>query len=466
MLRDRYENDPSFWAIIEQLAIEMEPELAQIDKILDDDVLFQLIKHDMSQRYPQTLETGRPSTPVEVNLRMLAVKRLYRFTYRATAWHVGDSLVFRWFCRAYFNAVPEHSTLNRWALLIKPETLVAFNERVDTLARELKVTRGRKLRTDGTVVENNIAYPRDSKLLADGVRVLCRTIKRIKKVIGDTSKAAAQTFRDRRRSARNQARRIANCARRKSEAAKAEMRQAYQRLVHIARAAVRQAKTAVDLIQAEGGQGTEHLAKSLETFIPRVEQAVDQTVRRVFQEEKVPAAEKIVSLFEPHTAIIRRQKAGKPVEFGHKVWLDEVDGGIVTRWSVLEGNPPDSGQWRPAIDHHITLFGKPPYLASADRGLYSPANEAYAKEKGVRRVILPKRGRKSEKRRAYEAQSWFKRGRRFQAGVEGRISVLKRKHSLDRCLDHGDEGFDKWVGWGVIAGNLAVMGRTLAAKAA
>lgn len=466
MLRDQYENDPSFWAIIEQLAIEMEPELAQIDKILDDDVLFQLIKHDMSQRYPQTLETGRPSTPVEVNLRMLAVKRLYRFTYRATAWHVGDSLVFRWFCRAYFNAVPEHSTLNRWALLIKPATLVAFNERVDKLARELKVTRGRKMRTDGTVVENNIAYPRDSKLLADGVRVLCRTIKRVKKVISDTGKAAAETFRDRRRSARNQARRIANCARRKSEAAKAEMRQAYQRLVHIARSAVQQAKTVVDLIQAEGGQSAERLSETLVTFIPRVERAVDQTVRRVFQEEKVPAAEKIVSLFEPHTAIIRRQKAGKPVEFGHKVWLDEVDGGIVTRWSVLEGNPPEREQWRPAIDHHITLFGKPPYLASADRGLYSPANEAYATEKGVRRVVLPKRGRKSEKRRAYEAQSWFRRGRRFQAGVEGRISVLKRKHSLDRCLDHGDEGFEKWVGWGVIAGNLAVMGRTLAAKAA
>ena len=466
MLRDRYENDPFFWSIIEQLAVEMEPELAQIDKILDDDVLFQLIKQDMSQRYPQTLETGRPSTPVEVNLRMLAVKRLYRFTYRATAWHVGDSLVFRWFCRAYFNAVPEHSILNRWALLIKPDTLVAFNQRVDKLARELKVTRGRKMRTDGTVVENNIAYPRDSKLLADGVRVLCRTIKRVKKVLSDTSKAAAQTFRDRRRSARNQARRIANCARRKSEAAKAEMRQAYQHLVHIARSAVQQAKTVVDLIQAEGGQVVERLTETLETFIPRVEQAVDQTVRRVFQEEKVPAAEKIVSLFEPHTAIIRRQKAGKPVEFGHKVWLDEVDGGIVTRWSVLEGNPSESEQWRPAIDHHITLFGKPPYQASADRGLYSPDNEAYAKEKGVKRVVLPKRGHKSEKRRAYEAQSWFKRGRRFQAGVEGRISVLKRKHSLDRCLDHGDEGFEKWVGWGVIAGNLAVIGRTLAAKAA
>lgn len=466
MLCDRYEPDPFFWAIIEKLAIEMEPELAQIDTILGDDELFQLIKHDMSQRYPQTLETGRNSTPVEVNLRMLAVKRLYRFTYRETEWHVGDSLVFRWFCRVYFNVVPDHSTLNRWALLIRPETLHAFNERVDTLAKELKVTCGRKLRTDGTVVETNIAYPRDSKLLADGVRVLCRTIKRIKEVISDTSQVAVQTFRDRRRSARNQARRIANCARRKSEAAKEEMRQAYRRLVDIARSAVQQAKAVVDLVRAEGGQAAERLTETLETFIPRVEQAVEQTVRRVFQEEKVPAAEKIVSLFEPHTAIIRRQKAGKPVEFGHKVWLDEVDGGIVTRWSVLEGNPSDGEQWRPALDHHIALFGKPPYLASGDRGLYSPDNEAYAKRKGVKRVILPKRGRKSEKRRQYEAQSWFKRGRRFQAGIEGRISVQKRKHGLDRCLDHGEEGFDKWVGWGIIAGNLAVMGRALAAKAA
>jgi len=466
MLRDRYESDPFFWAIIEQLAVEMDPELAQIDKILDDDDLFQLIKHDMSQRYPLTLETGRESTPVEVNLRMLAVKRLYQFTYRRTEWHVGDSLVLRWFCRVYFNAVPDHSTLNRWALLIKPDTLRAFNERISVLAKELKVTRGRKLRTDGTVVEVNIAYPRDSKLLADGVRVLCRTIKRVKKVVTDTTGVAAQTFRDRTRSARNQARRIANCARRKSEAAKEGMRKAYRRLVSTTRAAVRQARTVMNVLKTESEQAAEHLTETLETFIPRIEQALEQTVRRVFQDEKVPAQDKIVSLFEPHTAIIRRQKAGKPTEFGHKVWLDEVDGGIVTRWCVLEGNPPDSEQWRPAIDHHIALYGKPPALASGDRGLYSLDNEAYAKEKGVKRVILPKRGRKTKKRREYEAQSWFRRGRRFQAGIEGRISVQKRKHGLDRCLDHGEEGFERWVGWGVIAGNLAVMGRVLAAKAA
>jgi IS5 family transposase len=466
MLRERYESDPYFWAIIEQLAIEMEPELAQIDQILNDDELFQLIKRDLSRRYPQTLETGRNSTPVEVNLRMLAVRRLYDWTYRQTEWHVGDSLVLRWFCRLYFNAVPDYSTLNRWALLIQPETLQAFNKRVDELARALKVTRGRKLRTDGTVVETNIAYPRDSKLLADGVRVLCRTIKRAKQVVSDTGQKAAQTFRDRTRSARKQARRIANCARRKSEAAKTEMKKAYRRLVDVAQAAIRQAQTVSEQLKTEGQQVAQRLQATLDTFVPRVEQAVNQTVRRVFNDESVPAQDKIVSLFEPHTAIIRRQKAGKPTEFGRKVWLDEVDGGIVTRWEVLDGNPPDSEQWQPAIDHHIDLFVQPPVLVSADRGLYSPDNEAYAEQQGIKRVVLPKRGRKTEKRRQHEAQSWFKRGRRFQAGIEGRISVLKRKHGLNRCLEHGEQGFERWVGWGVIAGNLAVMGRTLAAKAA
>jgi len=464
MLLDQYETDPKFWAIIELLAIEMEPELAQIDKILEDDELFQLIKNDLAQRHPHTLETGRNSTPVEVGLRMLAVKRLYQFPYRETEWHVGDSLVLRWFCRVYFNTVPDHTTLNRFALDIKPKTLHAFNARVTAIATELKITRGRKLRTDGTVVETHIAYPRDSKLLADGVRVLSRTFKRAKAIIQETTQLAAQTFRDRTRSARHQARHIANYARRRSKSAKAGMKKAYKRLVKVAQATVRQAQTVLETLQMQSSQAATRIIEILETFIPRVEQAVNQTVRRIFQEESVPAQEKILSLFEPHTAVIRRGKAGKETEFGRKVWLDEVDGGIVTRWQLLEGNPSDTEQWRPTIDHHIERFGKPPNLASGDRGVYSPGNEAYARRKGVKQVVLPKPGYKSEERRKHEAQGWFRRGRRFQSGVEGRISVGKRKHGLARCLDHGEGGLDKWIGWGFIANNLTVMGRTLAAK--
>lgn len=440
----------------------MDPELAAIDRLLEDEQLYQLIKADLAKHRPKTMQTGRNSTPVEVIIRMLAVKRLYRFSYAETEQYVRDSLILRWFCRIYFEPVFDHTNLNRWALLIQPESLHAFNDRLTTIATELKITRGRKLRTDGTVVETAIHYPTDSSLLADGVRVLSRTLKRAKELVGQAANGGPTLFRDRTRSARQQARRIINGARQRSETAKTAMKRAYQRLIGIAQASVKQGRTVLTVLQSQAEPPAQKLAATLTTFIPRLEQALDQTVRRIIQAEKVPAAQKIVSLFEAHTDIIRRQKAGKETEFGHKVWLDEVEGGIISRWEVLDGNPDDADQWLPALDHHLKQFGQPPRQASGDRALYSPNNEKEAYDQGVKYPILPQPGHKSETRRQYEAQPWFKRGRRFHAGVEGRISVLKRKHELDRCRDHGEANFDKWIGWGVIAANLAVMGRALA----
>jgi IS5 family transposase len=463
MLRDRYELDNFFIDIVKH-ASEMEPVLVQIDGILDDDELYQMVRADMSQRFARTIETGRPATPVEVVLRMLAVKHLYNLSYEQTERQVRDSLVLRHFCRVYFHDVPDDTTLIRWANQIQPETLVAFNQRLTQMAYQLKVTRGRKLRTDGTVVESHISYPSDSKLLADGVRVISRTLKRLQVKLCDETDLATTLFRDRTRSARNQARRIQRRARQRSAQAKDDMRLAYQRLVEVAKASVRQALTLVEHLQEHADEGHASLVAELETLLPNVGQVIDQTVRRVFRGESVPAAEKLVSLFEPHTDIIRRKKPGKETEFGHKVWLDEVDGGVVTRWQIMPGNPPEVTQWQPAIDYHVQQFGRPPTQASADRGLYSPQNESYAHKQGVERVILPKPGRVSEARRQHEAQSWFRRGRRFHAGVEGRISVLKRKHGLDRARYHGEEGFARWVGWGVIANNLTKIGTHVACQ--
>jgi IS5 family transposase len=240
------------------------------------------------------------------------------------------------------------------------------------------------------------------------------------------------------------------------------MQSVYRRLVAVAKATVQQAKTVVSRVQSQWSAQGQGLIQQLQTLVPQVEQVIEQTVRRVFAGEAVPAQEKLVSLFEPHTAIIRRQKPGKETEFGHKVWLDEVEGGIITRWEILAGNPPEETQWQPALDHHRQLFAHPPHQASADRGLYSPANEAYAQQLGVKRIILPKPGHKTASRRQHEAQSWFRRGRRYHAGIEGRISVLKRKHGLSRCRYHGQAGFARWVGWGVVANNLTKIGGKLA----
>jgi transposase, IS5 family len=443
----------------------MDPVLAKIDQLLEDEELYQLIRNDLAKRFPRTEQTGRNSTPVEVILRMLAIKRLYGLSYEQTECQVRDSLVFRKFCRVYFQTVPDDTTLIRWASLIQPETLERFNHRLTQLATQLKVTKGRKLRTDGTVVETNIHPPSDSFLLADSVRVLGRTLHRAKDLLHEKAELPQKIFRNRIRSVRRLARQVGEAMRKRGDTAQEQGKQAYRKLIKATQQTIEQAQQVLPALQAVPDKGAKKLSAILETFIPRAEQVVSQTVRRVLQDEKVPAGEKIVSLFEPHTDIIRRNKARKPTEYGHKVWLDEVDGGIVTRWQVLEGNPNDDQQWLPSLEHHMECFGRPPNQMSADRGVHSLYNEQIAQQQGVKRVILPQPGRKSEARKRHEKQRWFQQGRRWHAGVEGRISVLKRRNELDRCRDRGVQGFDRWIGWGVITGNLLVIGRKVAVKA-
>ena len=461
MLQDRYEKDKFFERIF-NLAAEMDPILFQIDRLLEDEALYQLIRSDLAKRYPKTESTGRKSTPVEVLLRMLVVRRLYNWSFEQTEKRVKDSLVLRWFCRLYFESVPDDTTLMRWAGQVQAETLAHFNRRLTGLATQLKVTRGRKLRTDGTVVETNIHLPSDSRLLADSVRVLGRTLSRARKLLVEKGELGPEVFRNRIRSARKTARQAQRRMGRNQDLGQ----QAYAKLVKITHQTVAQVKKVLTVLKDSAEKQVEQLVATFETFLPRAEQVIEQTVRRVFESEKVPAAEKIVSLFEPHSAIIRRGKVGKAVEYGHKVWLDEVEGGLVSNWRILEGNPNDKTQLTPSLEAHAAQFERPPDQVSADRGVYSAPNEQAAQQRGVKRVVLPKPGQKSSQRQLHEKQGWFRRGRKWHAGVEGRISVLKRVFALDRCLNQGQKGFHRWVGWAVIANNLRSIGNHQAAKVA
>ena len=161
-------------------------------------------------------------------------------------------------------------------------------------------------------------------------------------------------------------------------------------------------------------------------FLPRIEQVIKQTYRRVIQKETVPSAEKIVSIFETHTDIICRGKVNVEVEFGHKVWLDEVDGGIISNYRIFKGNPHDTQQLIPSLDQHIKNFGYPPTTVTADRGVYSQSNENYAQQLGIKDVILPKGGYRNSERIQSERKRRFKKARHWHNGVEGRISFLKR----------------------------------------
>jgi transposase, IS5 family len=198
--------------------------------------------------------------------------------------------------------------------------------------------------------------------------------------------------------------------------------------------------------------------------VPLIEQVITPTTRRVLQGEQVPASEKLVSLFEPHTAIIRKGKPGKPTEFGRVLWLAEVDGGLISQYAVLEGNADEKAQLPPSVDHHRQQCGHPPAVLAGDRGLHSARNERYARATGITEVVLPKPGRTSARRIAYEQQAWFQAGRHWRAGIAGRISGRKRRYGLARCRSHGAGGMERWVGLGLMAHDLHMIAQHLVAS--
>jgi IS5 family transposase len=464
MLRDRHEPVDLF-ALVPQLGLQFEPQLARLDELLDDDQIFARVRDDLGRRYPLTRVHGRRSTPVEVILRMLVVMRLYGWSFQKTEYFVNDSLVLRQFCRVYLERVPDDTTLIRWARLVGPETLQRLNDRAVELARDRRVTRGRKLRVDTTAVETEIHYPTDSGLIGDGVRVVSRLLRRARAVLGEAATKLAGAFRSRVRTIRKLSQQLHRIARRKGQQGREALKAAYTRLIEIAERTGAQGRRVLEALKRSGRKGAEALAVRVGEFLPRLTQGIDQARRRVLQGESVPAKEKLLSLFEPHTQVVPRFKAGKPVEFGRKIRLDEVEGGIISGFAILEqGGGQDQPCLKDSLESHRRHFGRAPDLLAADRGMSSAANEELAKQAGVKQVALPHVGKASAERKELEKGRRFRRGYRFRAGIEGRIHSLRRDFGLKRCRYHGEGGMGRWVGWGIIIHNLAKIAEAGAAR--
>jgi IS5 family transposase len=445
---------------------EIDPELVRIDEVLDDPKVMLAVTNDLARSAPEARWNGRPSTPVEVTLRVAVVRRLMNWGYRAAESEVAGSAKWRWFCRVYSQPMPDHTTLRDREALIRPPTLKRVHTRLLQVGRDRGVTRGEKLRTDGTVMETDIHYPTDSRLLDDSVRVLGRSLARARTLLRPRPRDKP-LFRNRHRQAHRLAREIAQRLRgqkgQKTPKKKAEG--LYRQLVAVTEMTLAQVEAVLVSLRAKASRSVKALAASLQHYLPLVRKVIAQTRRRVFDNCSVPAAKKLVSLFEPHTAVIRRGKTPpRDTEFGRKIWYSEVDGGLVSDYRLLRGNPPDDQQWAASIYQHQKLFGHPPKLATADRGVFSPANEQLAHEAGIEFVALPQPGHKDAARQVHEAQPWFRAALRFRAGIEGRISSLRRARHLDRCRNRGAVGLARWLGWGVIANNLAVIATRLARR--
>ena len=361
--------------------------------------------------------------------------------------------------------MPDAKTMGRWGVALGPEAIKHIHERIVQIARDHRAAQGRRMRVDTTVVETNIHYPTDSSLLGDGVRVLTRTMKKITELAG----AAGAKLRDRSRSVKLRVLEIARAARAKGRQSGPKLTQAYRRLLEATGRVVGQARRLAKEIDDGVKRAAdtrrqvvlEGLRRKLESMGPRVQQVMRQTTARVFAGD-THAEGKIVSLFEPTTEVIRKGKAGKPTEFGKMVKLQEAENQIVIAYEVYDRRPSDSDLLIAAIEMHQASLGCTPHLVAADAGFYSAKNEAAAKAKGVKRVCIPNRSTKSPERKREQKKRWFRNGQKWRTGCEGRISVVKRRHGLDRSRYKGDAGMRRWVGLGVIADNLVNISRVIA----
>ena len=451
--------------IVEEVSDLWDDWMRFADKVLEDEQLLTTVYEALTKRRPKSRTRGRLGTPAEVVLRLLLLKHIRNWSYEVVEREVRANLVYREFTRVGGGKVPDDTVMNKWALALGPEVIETIHKRVVAIAQENKIIQGRKMRVDTTVVETNIHYPTDSSLMGDGVRVLTRVMKRITTIAGD----GGAKLRDRTRSVKLRMLEIGRAARSKAGTGKEKLQQGYGKLLDAASRVVGQAKRFSREITAGVKKSSdvlkqaaiEGLRKELDTMAPRVQQVMRQARARVFGGD-THVESKLVSVFEPTTEVIRKGKASKPTEFGKMVKIQEAENQIITEYEVYDKRPSDSALLIPAIESHEQQLGRAPRLVAADAAFYSASNEKTAHAKGVERVCIPNRSTKSAERKKEQKKRWFRDGQKWRTGCEGRISVVKRRHGLNRCRYKGDEGMHRWVGLGVIGDNLINMGRVLA----
>ena len=432
--------------------IDLDPILKRMSDFLDDQPkIFERVRRDL-QRGLKKPDTGRTAmTPSQV-LRSLILMRVKNWDYRELSERIADGYTLRRFTGFNSQRVPKHDAFNRAFNKLRPQTLQALNDLVLKAAVDLGLEDGKRLRVDTTVTETDIHHPTDNTLLWDVVRVLTRLIGRLGKVLPK----GIDNFSNRTRCARRRMQEIQRMtARQRHTQQKGKYRHLIgitQQVVHNARGVLEKTKDQCavdpmdDIIIGE-------LRRKIDHYCQLGARVIGQSRCRVLEGQQVATEEKIYSIFETHTDLIKRGKIQKPIEFGHKIFLAESARGLITQYRVLEGNPADHVHVKPSLQRHQETFGRAPAWYSSDRGFFSDENIKACPQ--VKLVCIPQRGgKKTSQRQAFERSPEFKKGQRFRAGIEGRISVLFRGRGMKRCLAEGRDRFEVLIGAAVLTNNL------------
>jgi IS5 family transposase len=432
-------------------------ELQQISQVLDAaSQVLELAYQDLVRSSCPT--TGREGMTAEQVLRCAILKQYRQLTYEELAFHLEDSSSFRGFSRLEMGQYPCKSILQQNIKALREETWQALHQEIIGYAKQEKIESVRKVRIDATAVETDIHHPTDSTLLADGIRVITRWLAEGKEL----TPAPCYQFSDHRRVAKKRVLTILNT--RKEQV----RRSAYQDLLLYAGKVRDYAVAAIPELSAHQALVMDELfagrvlAEKLARAVGILDKVIDQTDRRVFKGEQVPASEKVVSFFEDHTDIIVKKR--RETEFGHKIFLTGGTSTLILDCLIVRGNPADTEQYAPMLQRQQALYGRMPRQVSVDGGFASKDNLAFAKAHEIKDAVFAKKRGLSVLDMARSA--WvYKKLRNFRAGIEAGISTLKRAFGLDRCTWKGWAGFGRYVRSSIVSYNLLVLARTKLAAA-
>jgi IS5 family transposase len=432
-------------------------ELEEISKIIDATPgVLDLVYHDLIKA--KRHDTGREGLTAEQVLRCCILKQYRQLSYEELAFHLDDSSAFRTFSRLEMGQYPCKSILQENIKSLSEETWEAIHSQIIGYAQSEEIEMGRKIRIDSTAVETDIHHPTDSTLLCDGIRVITRWLSAGKQL----SPQPVYPFSDHTRAAKKRLMVILNTQIEKVRLA------AYRELLSYAQRVVVYAESAIPALRSfEGADLSDSfaalvLARNIERAIGILRKVIDQTVRRVIKDEKVPASEKVVSFFEEHTDII--VKGRRDIQYGHKIFLTGGASNLILDCLIERGNPADSDRYQDLLERHREQFGRAPRQVSADGGFASRKNLAFAKGREVKDAVFAKKRGLTVIEMAKSA--WvYKMLRNFRAGIEAGISTLKRAFGLDRCTWSGWGGFKQYVWSSIVSYNLLVLARIRLAQA-
>jgi len=446
-MREKYQRQmPLMPEIVSHIQAQ---ELEAMSGILDSKpIISELALQDLCKMHAAESRAGAKGMSAEQVVRAAIVNRIYSMTYKELAFHMVDSQSIRRFCRiGIADKGFKKSVLNKNIKALSAQTWEAIHREVLGYAREAKIEKGRVARIDCTVVESNIHEPSDSVLLYDGVRVLSRLQQRAVD-LGFERFGYHNHLRVAKR------RMVAIQYARSKE----DRHKPYIDLIKYTKKTLASANRAIERLKTVGVNNLSALGLllALQRYVDLTARVIDQTERRVIKGEKVPAAQKVVSIFEEHTDIIVKDR--RDTFYGHKICLTGGRSNLILDCQIVEGNPADVTLTGDMLDRQQEIYGRYPLKVALDGGFASKANLEAAKDKGIKDVCFAKK-RGLEEQEMCRSPYVYKQLRRFRAGIEAGISFLKRSFGLDRCTWKGWQSFKSYVWASIVSANLLTIAR-------